>query len=248
MRSWPPVRRSSWWSCRAARTRSATYTPAPRAWSRRSCRAQEGGHAIAGVLSGRIQPTGRLPVQIPRLAGGQPSTYLQPPLGIENDGPSNLDPTPLFPFGHGRSYTAFDVGDLRIDRTDVATDGEFTASVRVRNTGARAGEEVVQLYLHDVVATVARPVKQLVGFARVALGAGEAAEVSFRVHADRTAFTGQDLQRVVEPGDVDVLVGTSASDLPCHARVRLTGPLRIVSHERRLVTPVDVRPQRSVKE
>ena len=125
---------------------------------------QEGGQAIAGVLSGRIQPTGRLPVQIPRLAGGQPGTYLQPPLGVDSDGPSNLDPTPLFPFGHGRSYTTFDVDDLLIDRAEVPTDGEFTASVRVRNTGSRAGEEVVQLYLHDVVASVARPVKQLVRF------------------------------------------------------------------------------------
>ena len=209
---------------------------------------QEGGQAIAGVLSGRIQPTGRLPVQIPRLAGGQPGTYLQPPLGVDSDGPSNLDPTPLFPFGHGRSYTTFDVDDLLIDRAEVPTDGEFTASVQVRNTGSRAGEEVVQLYLHDVVASVARPVKQLVGFARVALGAGEAAEVSFRVHADRTAFTGLDLQRIVEPGDFDVLIGTSASDLPCRARVRLTGALRIVDHQRRLVTPVDVRPPRSVEE
>ena len=89
-----------------------------------------------------------------------------------------------------------------------------SASLSARNTGSRAGEEVVQLYLHDVVATVARPVKQLVGFQRVALGAGESAEVSFRVHADRTAFTGHDLQRVVEPGDIDVLVGASATNLP----------------------------------
>ena len=122
---------------------------------------QEGGAAIAGVLSGRIQPSGRLPVQIPRRPGGQPGTYLQPPLGAEHSGTSNLDPTPLFPFGHGRSYTIFAIDDLRLSSAEVPTDGEFTASVRVRNTGSRAGEEVVQLYLHDVVATVARPVRQL---------------------------------------------------------------------------------------
>ena len=148
---------------------------------------QEGGGAIAGVLSGRIQPSGRLPVQIPRSPGGQPGTYLQPPLGAEHSGTSNLDPTPLFPFGHGRSYTVFTIDDLRLSSAEVPTDGEFTASVRVRNTGSRAGEEVIQLYLHDVVATVARPVRQLVGFTRVALDAGAAADVSFRVHADRTA-------------------------------------------------------------
>lgn len=202
---------------------------------------EEGGQAIAGVLSGRIQPSGRLPVQIPRRTGGQPGTYLQPPLGAENGGASNLDPTPLFPFGGGSSYTSFEVDDLRISSKDVPTDGKFTASVRVRNTGSRTGEEVVQLYLHDVVATVARPVKQLVGFARVPVGAGEAVEITFHVHADRTAFAGPDLQRTVEPGDVDVLVGTSATNLPCRARVRLTGPVRLVDHQRHLLTPVDVR-------
>jgi beta-glucosidase len=98
------------------------------------------------------------------------------------------------------------------------------------------------LYLHDVIATVARPVKQLVGFARVALEPGRAADLSFQVHADRTAFTGRALRRIVEPGQIDVLIGTSAADLPCRGQVRLTGPVRLVGPDRRLVTPVDVRP------
>jgi beta-xylosidase len=207
---------------------------------------EEGGQAIAGVLSGRLQPTGRLPVQIPRRPGAQPGTYLQPPLGAEKAGTSNLDPTPEFPFGYGRSYTTFEVDGLRLSTSELPTDGELTASVRVRNTGARAGEEVVQLYLHDPVASVVRPVRQLVGFVRVALEAGEAADVSFRVHADRTAFAGSDLRRIVEPGSIDVLVGTSAADLPCSARLRLTGPVRTVGPERQLVTPVDV--QRGVED
>jgi len=202
---------------------------------------EEGGSAVAGVLSGRVQPGGKLPVQIPRNAGGQPSTYLQPPLGsAESAGISNLDPTPLFAFGHGRSYTTFELGDLRISDAEIPTDGELTVSVRLTNTGARAGDEVVQLYLHDVIAQVTRPVKQLVGYARVALEPGAAADVMFHVHADRTAFTGRDLARVVEPGDVEVLVGTSASDLPCRGAFRLVGPLRTVGHDRRLVTPVDI--------
>ena len=202
---------------------------------------EEGGSAVAGVLSGRVQPGGKLPVQIPRNAGGQPSTYLQPPLGsAESAGISNLDPTPLFPFGHGRSYTTFELGDLRISDAEIPTDGELTVSVRLTNTGARAGDEVVQLYLHDVLAQVTRPVRALVGFARVALEPGAAVDVTFHVHADRTAFTGRDLTRVVEPGDVEVLVGTSASDLPCRGAFRLTGPLRTVGHDRRLVTPVDI--------
>jgi beta-glucosidase-like glycosyl hydrolase len=201
---------------------------------------EEGGSAIAGVLSGRVQPSGKLPVQIPRRAGGQPGTYLQPPLGTNSEGISNLDPTPLFPFGHGASYTTFEVDDLRISASEVPTDGEFTVSVRVRNTGPRAGDEVVQLYLHDVLAQVTRPVLQLAGFARVPLEPGGASVVRFSVHADRTAFTGRDLERIVEPGDVEVLVGTSAAELPCRGTVRLTGSVRAVGHDRRLVTPVEV--------
>jgi Fibronectin type III-like domain len=181
-------------------------------------------------------------VQIPRLPGGQPSTYLQPPLGANSHGISNLDPTPAFPFGYGSSYTTFAVEELRISDPEVPTDGEFSVTVTVRNTGARAGDEVVQLYLHDVVAAVTRPVRQLVGFARVGLEPGASRDVRFAVHADRTAFTGRDLQRIVEPGDVEVLVGTSAQDLPCRGVVRLTGSLRVVGHERRLVTPVEVGP------
>ncbi|MBT2227771.1 glycoside hydrolase family 3 N-terminal domain-containing protein [Nonomuraea sp. NEAU-A123] len=203
---------------------------------------EEGAAAIAGVLSGRVQPGGKLPVQIPRGPGGQPGTYLQPPLGANSHGISNLDPTPLFPFGFGTSYTSFEVGDLRVSDAEVPTDGEFTVSVRVRNTGGRAGEEVVQLYLHDVLAQVTRPVRQLAGFARVRLEPGTSTDVRFRVHADRTSFTGRDLRRIVEPGDVEVLVGTSAADLPCRAVIRLTGPLRIVGRGRRLVTPVEVGP------
>jgi beta-glucosidase len=191
------------------------------------------------VLSGRIQPSGKLPVQIPKVAGGQPSTYLQPALGgPESAGISNLDPAPLFPFGYGSSYTSFEIDDLRLSATRINTDGEFTATVRVRNTGARAGDEVVQLYLHDVVAQVARPLKQLIGFARVSLQPAESVDVKFSVHADRTAFTSVDLQRIVEPGEIEVLVGSSALDLPCRAVVAMTGSTRIVGHDRRLDTPV----------
>jgi beta-glucosidase len=204
---------------------------------------EEGGAAISGVLSGRVQPSGKLPVQVPRGPGGQPGTYLVPPLGSpDSAGISSLDAAPLYPFGYGRSYTTFRVDDLRLSSTDLPTDGELSVSVRLTNTGSRAGDEVVQLYLHDVLAQVTRPVKQLAGFARVGLEPGAAADVTFRLHADRTAFTGRDLQRIVEPGEVEVLVGTSSSDLPCRGTFTLTGPLRVVGHDRRLDTPVDVTP------
>jgi beta-glucosidase-like glycosyl hydrolase len=202
---------------------------------------EEGGEAIAGVLSGRINPSGRLPVQVPRLAGGQPGTYLQPPLGANSQGVSNLDPTPLFPFGHGLSYTAFRYDDLRLSSAELPTDGTLTITVQVRNTGARDGAEIVQLYLHDVEAAVTRPLRQLAGFARVPLAAGETATVEFTLHADRTSFVGPDLRRIVEPGELEVHVGRSAADLPCHASFRLTGATREAGGERVLTTPVVVR-------
>lgn len=201
---------------------------------------QEGAAAIAGVLSGRVQPAGKLPVQVPRRPGGQPGTYLQPPLGANTHGISSVDPTPLFPFGYGRSYTTFEIDDLNASATEIPTDGEFAVSVRVRNTGSRPGHEVVQLYLRDVVAQVTRPVRQLTGFAAVRLEPGASARVRFRVHADRSAFTGRDLRRIVEPGEVEVLVGASSTDLPCRVTVRLTGATRVVGHDRQHTTPVDL--------
>jgi beta-glucosidase len=204
---------------------------------------EEGGAAIAGVLSGRLVPSGKLPVQIPRHAGGQPNTYLQPALGsVESAGISDLDATPLFAFGFGGSYTTFEVDDLRLSATEIPTDGELAVTARVRNTGSRPGDEVVQLYLHDVLAQVARPLKLLTGFARVSLEPGAAVDVTFRVHADRTAYTGRDLRRIVEPGDLEVLVGTSSADLPCRGLVRITGDVRVVGHDRTMMTPVDLAP------
>lgn len=201
---------------------------------------EEGAAAVAGVLSGRINPSGRLPVQVPRLPGGQPTTYLQPPLGANSEGISNLDPTPLFPFGHGLSYTGFGYGELRLSADEIGTDDEVVALVEVANLGERAGDEVVQLYLHDIQATVTRPLQQLIGFARVALEPGQRAEVAFTVHADRTAFTGIDMRRVVEPGVVELSVGASVTDLRSTGKLALAGDVRPVGPERVLTTPVTI--------
>ncbi len=203
---------------------------------------EEGGGALAGVLSGRVMPTGKLPVQVPRLAGGSPGTYLHPPLGGNSEGISNLDPTPLFPFGHGISYTRYEYSDLRLSAPEIPTDGEVAVSVQVANAGDRAGEEIVQLYLHDVCAQVTRPVRQLAGFVRVALAPGERARVTFGLHADRTSFIGLNLRRIVEPGTVEVFVGPSSADLPCSASFDLTGPVRELTRDRVLTTPATVAP------
>ncbi len=201
---------------------------------------EEGGHAIAGVLTGRVTPSGKLPVEIPRLAGAQPSTYLRSPNASLHAG-SDVDPTPLFAFGHGLSYTTFGYADLELSADHTATDGGVGISCTVRNTGSVAGTEVVQLYLGDPVASVVRPTRWLAGFARVALAPGESARVSFRLHADRTAFSGRDGTRMVEPGDISVAVGGASDDLPLSGSFTLTGPVRAVGADRVLTTPVSVR-------
>jgi hypothetical protein len=152
-----------------------------------------------------------------------------------------VDPTPLFAFGHGLSYTTFEYAGLELSAAEVPTDGEVRVSCTVRNTGAVAGTEVVQLYLGDPVATVVRPVKWLAGFARASLAPGEAARVTFLLHADRTSFTGRDLTRIVEPGTIAVTLGGSSDDLPLKGSFTLTGPLRTVGIDRVLDTPVSVK-------
>jgi beta-xylosidase len=198
---------------------------------------EEGGSAVAAMLAGRVVPSGKLPVQIPRDAGAQPSTYLHPVLGGNSGGVSNIDPTPLFAFGHGLSYTTFEYTDFEISADEIGTDGAVEVSCVVRNRGDRAGAEVVQLYIADPVAQVTRPVLQLAGFSRIQLAPGERARVTFSLHADRTAFTGVDLRRIVEPGRIDVMIGSSSDDIRGRLSFRLTGDVRAVGHDRVLTTP-----------
>ncbi|MDX2543883.1 glycoside hydrolase family 3 N-terminal domain-containing protein [Streptomyces sp. WI04-05B] len=195
---------------------------------------EEGGPAVAGVLSGRVNPSGRLPVSVPRERGGQPWTYLQPPLGLAG-GVSSLDPTPLYPFGHGLSYTSFTWEDFTEGGpAEIGTDGSYEVSVTVRNTGARAGAEVVQLYLHDPVASVTRPDVRLIGYERLELAPGAASRVTFRFHADLSAFTDRAGRRVVEPGVLELRLGASSADVRHAARVRLVGSTRELGADRRM--------------
>ncbi|MFF4798867.1 glycoside hydrolase family 3 N-terminal domain-containing protein [Streptomyces sp. NPDC001351] len=201
---------------------------------------EEGGPALAGVLSGRVNPSGKLPVQVPRTAGGQPGTYLHAPLGGNTQGVSNLDPTPAYPFGHGRSYTTFAYDGFELSAEQITTAGEVDISCRVRNTGGLPGSEVVQLYTADPVAQLPRPITQLTGFARVRLAPGEERRVTFRLHADRLAYTGPALHRIVEPGEITVQLGSSSTDIRLTGTIQLTGPTRRVGHARVLHTPTDV--------
>ncbi|WP_210591556.1 glycoside hydrolase family 3 N-terminal domain-containing protein [Streptomyces sp. GESEQ-35] len=200
---------------------------------------EEGGPAVAGVLSGRVNPSGRLPVSVPHVPGGQPWTYLQPPLGLAGE-VSNLDPTPLYAFGHGRSYTAFTWDSFEGTRPTIDTDGSYDVSVVVRNTGDRAGAEVVQLYLHDPVASVTRPDVRLIGYRRVELEPGDAARVTFRFHPDLSAFTDGSGRRVVEPGALELRLAASSADVRHTARLTLAGPVRVLGPDRRLRCDAEV--------
>ncbi len=202
---------------------------------------EEGTHAIAGVLSGRINPSGRLPVSVPRGPGSQPATYLGGRLAHAGE-VSTIDPTPAFPFGHGLSYTRFDWTDLTVDVREAPTDGEFTLALTVRNTGGRSGTEVVQLYLHDPVASVVQPVQRLVGYARVDLEPGEARRLRAVVPADLASFTGRDGRRVVEPGELELRLAASSADPRLVARVTLTGAERHLDHRRRLRSVIEQEP------
>jgi beta-xylosidase len=184
-------------------------------------------------------PSGKLPVEIPRIAGAQPSTYLRTRNASWHSG-SSVDPTPLFAFGHGLSYTAFGYADLELSASEIPTDGIVEISCTVRNTGEVAGTEVVQLYLSDPVSQVVRPVRWLAGFARVTLGPGQARRVAFRLHADRTSFTGLSGKRIVEPGDIEVGIGGASDNLTLSGTFTLTGRLRTVGATRVLDTPASV--------
>lgn len=201
----------------------------------------EGAAAIAGVLSGRVNPSGKLPVAIPDGPGGQPGTYLAAPLGWFSEGVSNLDPRPLYPFGHGISYTTFALSGLTTSSMEMDVAGSVRVSVTVTNTGDRAGSEVVQVYASDPVASVVRPLKQLIGYVKVPLDAGASATVEVDVHADRLSFTGLDYRRIVEPGEVVLSVGSSSEDRPLQTVVTVTGATRVVDEGRVLVTPMVVR-------
>jgi beta-glucosidase len=159
------------------------------------------------VLFGDVNPGGKLPITFPRHTGQLPVYYNRRPTSFRN----HLDLTrePLWPFGFGLSYTTFQLDDLRVVPPAIGPGGHADVTLRVRNTGSRAGDEVVQMYLRDQVSSVTRPVKELRGFARVTLRPGESTSVRFTLGPDELSLIDRRMQRVVEPGRFDVMVGTS---------------------------------------
>jgi len=186
---------------------------------------EEGGAAVADVLFGDVNPGGRLPISLPVTVGQVPVYYAHKPSGGRSNWKGDyvgVSTKPLFPFGHGLSYTRFEYGALEITPPEAQPQDYVRIRVPVTNVGERAGEEVVQLYVHDVVASVTRPVRELKGFARIALAAGEKKTVTFELAVRQLAFYDRRMAFVVEPGTIAVMVGSSSED------IRATGTFEIV--------------------
>ena len=195
----------------------------------------EHGNALADILLGDYAPSGKLPVSVPRVTGQLPIYYNhkntgRPPSEREKWNSKYIDApwTPLFPFGHGLSYTTFGYTNLRLSRSTLRGSDSVTLTVDLTNTGKRAGTEVAQLYLRDDAASVTRPVRELRGFRRVTLQPGQSETVSFRLGPDDFAFYDRDMRRVVEPGGFTVWVGeSSAATLEGHFTV--TGGVTVLA-------------------
>ena len=171
---------------------------------------QECGNAVADVLFGDFNPGGKLPITIPRSVGHLPAYYNYKPSARR--GYLFDDVTPLYAFGYGLSYSTFALQDVRLSQARIARDGRTTVTLNVSNTGNRAGSEVVQVYVRDLVSSVTRPVKELKAFRKIFLAAGETAAVELEITPESLAFYNIDMKYVVEPGDFEIMVGTSSRD------------------------------------
>jgi beta-glucosidase len=179
----------------------------------------EAGNAVADVVFGKVNPGGKLPVSFPQRVGQVPIYYNHEPTGRPCDVSQKYvsryrdlkSCDPLYPFGFGLSYTKFDVSNLRLSSSRVSRRGSVAASVDITNTGTRAGDDVVQLYIHDPVASISQPVRRLRGFERVTLAPGQSKTVSFQLDASDFGFYDNSGRFVVEPGQIDVFAGDSSN-------------------------------------
>ncbi|MCJ7512535.1 MAG: glycoside hydrolase family 3 C-terminal domain-containing protein [Anaerolineales bacterium] len=206
---------------------------------------EEGGGAVAEVLFGETNPGGKLPITFPRAVGQVPLTYNHKPSGMRSNWYVDYvaeKAAPLYPFGHGLSYTTFEYGSLSISPAQ-ATAGERVAiCVAVTNTGRRAGEEVVQLYVRDEFASVPRPVKQLMGFARVELRPGERKTIRFDLPIDQLGFISSAMKLVIEPGRILVMIGSSSEDIRLQGEFEIVGPDVMPIENRVFACPVEIEP------
>ncbi len=204
---------------------------------------EEGGPAVADALFGVLNPGGKLPITFPRGVGQVPIYYNYKPSGQRSNWYVNYvegPVTPLYPFGHGLSYTSFSYSDLSIDAAQAVSGGVVEISCRVTNSGPVAGDEVVQLYTCDEYASLPRPVKELRGYARLGLNPGESKTITFHLPVDQLAFYDLDLNLALEPGKFLVMLGSSSEDIRLRGEFVLGGQKCLVK-ERVFVCPVDIR-------
>ena len=176
---------------------------------------ERGGEAVADVLFGNYNPTGRLAISVPRHSGQLPVYYNYKPskaLWMQR-GYADMPATPLYPFGFGLGYTRFAYGNLRIEPAEIRPDGEARVTLDVKNVGDRAGVETVQLYLHETYTPVATPVKQLRGFARVPLNPGETKTITLKLASEDLQLLDVDMRWRVVPGDFEIMVGKSSAEI-----------------------------------
>ena len=203
---------------------------------------EEGGPAIAATLFGDANPGGKLPITFPRHVGQLPIFYNQKPSGGKSNWYThyvNVDASPLYPFGHGLSYTTFSYHELSISKTQAIGGETVDISLEVENTGTMAGDEVVQLYIRDEYATIPRPVKELKGFVRLALKAGEKRRVTFHLPVDQLAFYDEELDLAIEPGGIKVMVGSSSTDIRLSGSFEIAGVQKTIIQKRVFTCPVE---------
>jgi beta-glucosidase len=204
---------------------------------------EEGGRAVADVLFGDYNPGGKLPISFPRTVGQVPVYYAHKPSGGRSHWLGDYvecSTRPLYPFGYGLSYTTFEYSNLRITPQDVDVSGEVRIQVDVTNTGKMAGDEVVQLYVHVPAQNVTRPVKELKGFKRVNLEPGQTKTVVFKLPIALLGFYDENMDFVVEPGKVDVYVGSSSEDIRATGQFNLVGEKLVIGNNKKFTTKVTV--------
>jgi len=201
-----------------------------------------GGAAVADILFGDVNPSGRLPITFPRHVGQLPlhaqftstrGSWVKSRLKMRDY--VDMKGSPLYPFGHGLSYTTYEYSNLKIDPPEISVGGEVSVSVDIKNTGTRTGDEVAQLYLTDVVASVARPSQELRGFVRVTIDPGQVKTVHFRLCGEDLSFLDRNLTSVIEPGAFEVRVGRSSED------IRLVGKFSVQAKSSKQTRPSRLR-------
>ncbi len=199
---------------------------------------EEGGNAVADVLFGDYNPGGKLPVSLPKHIGQIPVNYARKPHSIRDY--VFMDSRPLFPFGHGLSYTQFEYDGLTVTPKKVYPAGKVRISCEVKNTGNRQGDEVIQLYVKDEIASVTRPIKELKGFRRLALEPGEKKTVTFELSMDQLAFYDRHMKFIVEPGLFKVMVGSSSEDIRLEGSFEVIGETKLTPSSRTFFSNVTV--------